>query len=527
VVVAEPFAEAGMAVLRRAGIDVVQMAGASRATLADALSDADGLIVRSETRVDRELLRCGARLAVVARAGAGVDAIDVDAATEAGIVVLNTPGANTLAAAEHTFALILSLCRNVPQAVADIREGRWDRRHLIGSELAEKTLGIVGLGRIGGAVAQRAKAFGMRVVATDPFVSAARADSVGARLVTLDELLESSDIVTLHVPLGPQTSGLIGAAQLARLRPHALLVNCARGGLVDEEALLKALDRHALRGAALDVVAEEPPSPESASARLHRHPKVIATPHIGGSTREALERVATEVATDVVNVLRGAPPVAAVNAPALAGPGAGILQPFVQLAYRLGVLLPQISTSQNRATYVLTLEGHIAEMEASPLEAAFLSGFLQGISDRRVSMVNARAIARELGIVIDVQRSSDAGAFASRLRVAGEATTLAGTSTNAGLRLLEWNGYEIDAVPAGDLVVTLHRDVPGMVGKVGTILGDAHINISTMQVSRNAFAGEAAMVLSVDRTVNAATAKDLGCIEGVQFVRTLRLPAAS
>jgi len=524
VVVAEPFAELGLAVLRERGIEVVSLVGSSREQLRAALADADGLIVRSETRVDRELIAAGPRLAVVARAGVGVDAIDVSAASEAGIVVLNTPGANTLAATEQTFALLLSLCRHTPQAVAALRAGVWDRKPLVGTELAGKTLGIVGLGRIGSAVAVRAKAFGMRLVASDPFISAARADAFDAPLLPLDELLMRSDIVTLHVPLTAQTRGMIGAAQLALLRPHALLVNCARGGVIDEQALLDALDGGALRGAALDVVAEEPPPAGGTGARLHRHPRVVATPHIGGSTSEALERIAVELATDVAGVLLGAPPASAVNAPIADGADALTLRPYVDLAHRFGILYPQLATTTASPRFTLALEGLIAQANAEPLTVAFLSGLLQTTTDRRVSIVNAAAIASELGLTVDVRRDEASGPFASRLRVAGGITSIAGTASAGGARLVEIDGYEVDAVPAGSLLLTQHRDVPGMVGRIGTVLGEAHVNISAMQVSRNSIGGDAAMILSIDRPADADTVARLRAIPGFTSVRTIALP---
>jgi D-3-phosphoglycerate dehydrogenase len=524
VVIAEPLAESGLDVLHRHGVETVSLVGATRARLLEALADADGLIVRSETRVDRELMRAGPRLAVVARAGVGVDAIDVPAATDAGIVVLNTPGANTIAATEQTFALMLALCRNTAKAAAALREGVWDRKPLIGTELAGKTLGIVGLGRIGGGVATRATAFGMRLLATDPFISDARAEAFDARLVSLDALLEQSDIVTLHVPLTQQTSGLIGRAQLARMRPHALLVNCARGGVIDEQALLDGLDAGAIRGAALDVVGEEPPSPGGTAARLHRHPRVLATPHLGGSTHEALERIAVELASDVVSVLLGGPAAAAVNAPVADGPDAEVLRPFVDLAYRVGVLYPQLATASALPRFTIAMQGTIAELPAEPVVTAFLSGLLQATTDRRVSIVNARSIAEELGVSVSVRGDAHASAFAASLRVVGGDTAIAGTSAFGGLRVVEIDGYEVDATPAGTLIVTKHRDVPGMVGKVGTILGEAEINISAMQVSRNSIGGDAIMILSTDRPADAAALDALRAIAGMSSVRALQLP---
>lgn len=525
VVVAEPFSDTGLAVLRDAGIDVVSVVGRPKDALLAALADADGLIVRSETKVDRALLGYGPKLSVVARAGVGVDAIDVEAATDAGIVVLNTPGANTLAATEQTFALMLSLVRHTPEAVASIRAGRWERRPFIGTELAGKTLGIVGLGRIGGAVAARATAFGMKLLASDPFISEARAHALGAELVPLGDLLARADIITLHVPLGAQTIGLIGAEQLALLQPHALLINCARGGVIDEAALYDALEAGRLRGAGIDVVATEPPPPDGTGARLHRHPKVIATPHLGGSTTEALERIAVELAHDVASVLLGGPASAAVNAPIADGPDADVLRPFVDLAYRMGKLYPQVAQARALPAFTMVMEGQIAPLDDAPIVTAFLSGLLQATTDRRVSIVNARSIAQELGVHLDVHAEdrSMATAYASTLRVSGGSTSLVGTVAQGDSRIVAIDGFEIDMAPQGSLLITQHRDVPGMIGRVGTILGDAQINISTMQVSRVNAGGDALMILATDRRTDAATLEHIRTIPGVANVRALEI----
>ena len=521
VVIAEPFAEHGVAVLRDAGIDVDSQVGGSRAELVTALANADGLIVRSETRVDRELLAAGPHLSVVARAGVGVDAIDVDAATDAGIIVLNTPGANTLAATEQTFALMLSLARRTPQAVQQLREGVWNRKTLIGTELYGKTLGIVGLGRIGGNVATRAKAFGMTLLAHDPYVTSARAEAFDARLVALETLLRESDIVTLHVPLTPQTLGMIDAAALRMLQPHGYIINCARGGVIVERDLLDALDANVLAGAAIDVVAEEPPPPGGTGAALHRHPKVIATPHLGGSTHEALARIATELAHDVARVLLGAPASAAVNAPVPDGPDAERVVPFLEVAYRLGRFYPQFARPARLPAFALVLGGALAGAAPEPLMRAFLSGLLQATTDRRVSVVNADAIARELGIAVAARDDATTAAYASSLRLVAGDTSITGTSVAGAPRIVELDGYEIDAVPSGAMLITQHRDVPGMIGRVGTILGDAQVNISTMQVSRNTVGGDAIMVLSTDRPAPEATLAALRAIPGIGSVRSL------
>jgi D-3-phosphoglycerate dehydrogenase len=523
VVVAEPFAERGLAVLRDAGIDVDSQVGKSREALAAALAAADGLIVRSETRVDRALLAAGPKLSVVARAGVGVDAIDVAAATDAGILVLNTPGANSIAATEQTFALMLSLARRTPAAVEMLREGIWDRKSLVGTELYGKTLGIVGLGRVGGNVAARAKAFGMTLLAYDPYISAARADTFDAKLVDLDTLLALSDIVTLHVPLTPQTIGMIDAAKLRLMRPQAYLVNCARGGVIVESDLLEALDAGVLAGAAIDVVAEEPPPKDGSGAKLHRHPKVFATPHIGGNTKEALERIATELAQDVARVLLGAPANAAVNAPVPDGPEAERVLPFLEVAYRLGRFYPQYAQPTRLPSLALVLGGVLADVPPEPIVRAFLSGLLQATTDLRVSVVNAEAIAREKGIVVEARGDATSSSYGSSLRLIAGTTSITGASIGGSPRIVELDGYEIDATPIGAMLMTQHADVPGMIGRVGTVLGNAGVNISTMQVSRNTVGGDAIMVLSTDRPADDATLAALRAIPSIASVRSLAL----
>ncbi len=524
VVIAEPFAESGLAVLRESGIEIDSQIGKPRDALIAALASADGLIVRSETKVDRELLAAGRRLLAVARAGVGVDAIDVDAATQAGIVVLNTPGANTIAAAEQTFALMLALVRHTVDAASALRRGHWDRKSFVGTELHGKTLGIVGFGRIGAYVAERARVFGMKLLVHDPYATQSRADAFGVELVTLPELLTRSDIVTLHVALNEQTRGMIGERELALLRPHARLVNVSRGGAVNEEALLEALDTGKLAGAALDVVAQEPPPSGSTSARLHRHPKVVATPHLGGSTVEAQERIAVELAEDLARVLLGSPASGAVNAPVFGGPEGERMRPFLETAYRIGRFYPQYARPSSLPTFTLVAEGELADFDPTPLVTSFLSGLLQVTTDRRVTIVNAEAIARELGVRVESHAAPRRGAYASTLRLVAGATTITGTVVNASPRIVDLDGFEIDAIPVGGLVLTKHRDVPGMIGKVGTILGDAHVNISSMQVSRTQdVGGDAIMVLGVDGRVPDEAIQWLRKVPGINAVHAIEV----
>lgn len=518
VVIAEPFADLGQAVLHEHGIDVVSCVGGSRDELLAALRDADGLIVRSETRVDRDLLAHAPRIRVVGRAGVGVDAIDVDAATEAGIVVVNTPAANTIAATEQTFALMLALVRNVAAANASILDGRWERAPFIGTELHGKTLGIVGLGRIGGGVATRARAFGMQILAHDPFIPQSRAEALGAELLPLEELLERADIVTLHVPLTAQTRGMIGTSELTRMKRSALIVNCARGGVIDEEALLRALNEQQIRGAAIDVVSQEPPTPDSPGAKLHRHPKVLATPHLGGSTREALERIAIELARDVADALGGRPASGAVNAPAPTGAQAERIRAYVGAADRLGRLLPQLFDDALRTPLRMHVSGEIAAADVQPLRTALLAALLQTTTARRVSIVNADAVAREIGVTLEVIADPQPAPFSSLLAIWAGAHRLGTTVLSGGPRIVQIDGYELDAIPQGAWIVTRHEDVPGMVGRVGTILGNAGVNISTMQVARDPQGGPALMVLAIDRPIGRDHLEELRRIAGMQRV---------
>ncbi len=523
VVVAESFAEQGLAILRQAGITVDSMVGRPRDDLKASLGTADGLIVRSETRVDRDLLAAGPRLTVVARAGVGVDSIDVPAATDAGVVVLNTPAANTLSAVELTFGLMISLARHIPKAVQSLREGRWDRLKLVGTELAGKTLGIVGLGRIGGNVATRARAFGMIVQTHDPYIAAARADVFDVKPVDLETLLRTSDIVTLHVPLNGETRGLIDLDKLRLMQKHAFIINCARGGVIVEEALLTALNEGAIAGAAIDVVAVEPPPPDGIGAKLHQHPKLIATPHLGGSTTEALARIANELAEDVARVLLGAPGMGAVNAPVPDGPEADRVLPFLDVAYRMGRFFPQFASGDARGSYAIQLQGDLTAIPPEAFVRAFLSGLLA--NDDRPARLD-RQCRKHRRRTRRAHRSASRPSptpYAGALRITGGSMTVTGTSVNGSLRIVEAGGFEIDAPPMGDMIVTQHHDVPGMIGRVGTLLGDAKVNIASMQVSRNAIGGDAIMVLGIDRPADDATLAALRAISGVRSVRALSL----
>jgi len=520
VVVAETLATGGMAELRSAGLEVCDAAGRNQVELAGLLANAQALIVRSKTKVTSALLDGAPALRVVGRAGVGVDTIDVEAATRNGIVVLNTPDSSTLATAEHTMTLLLALTRNVVSANQRVLAGSWDARNLGGTELAGKVLGIVGLGRIGAAVAARARAFQMTVLAHDAVISEARAETLGVKLASLNELFERSDYISLHVPLTATTRNLIGARELALAKPGVRIVNCARGGLINEADLLSALESGHVAGAALDVVSDEPPPKDSDTWSLLRHPKVLATPHVGGSTREAQERIALDLCRDVIAVLRGAPPSGAVNAPISAPPE---VRPFVELAYRIGRAFPQVWHDQALSQFSLTLEGDLGAYESRPFEIAFLNGLLPYLTDRRVSPVNAQELAAELGVRVESLAAPCERGFSKAINVRCDSRLLAGTVIHGEqLRLVDLDGFEVDIAPHGHLLLTRHRDIPGIVGKVGTILGDAHINISNMQVARKD-SGDAIMVLGIDRSPKPAALQSLRAITNVADVEVVEL----
>jgi D-3-phosphoglycerate dehydrogenase len=363
----------------------------------------------------------------------------------------------------------------------------------------------------------------MHVIAHDPYVPASRASALGVELVEFEALLGAADIVTLHVPLTPQTRGMIDANALSKMREHATLVNCARGGIVDLVALIEALDAGRLRSAAIDVVPQEPPPPGSPSARILEHERVVATPHLGGSTYEALERIALELAEDVVRVLAGRPANGAVNAPTLEGSASEGAGGFLDLAYRLGAVLPQLFDEALHHEIALVLQGDLAEMDAEPFLAALLTGALPFVTDRRVSTVNAVAVARDIGVRTMVAREGAKPPFRASLAVAAGEHRLIGTVLPTGPRIVEIDGYEVDAIAEGAMLVTRHRDVPGMVGRIGTILGNAKVNISTMQVALSKRGESAMMVLDVDRDVGRDVLDAIGSADGIESVRLVSL----
>jgi D-3-phosphoglycerate dehydrogenase / 2-oxoglutarate reductase len=522
VLVADPVAEEGLALLRQHAR--VRVVTGDREALARELPDAEALLVRSETHVTPTLLESAPRLRVIGRAGAGVDTIDVDAATARGIVVVNAPGGNAVAAAEHALALMFALARRVSAADASLKRGQWSRSVYMGTELTGKTLGLIGLGRVGSEVARRAIGLDMHVLVYDPYVPDEHARRLGLEPAELEALLEAADFVSLHVPLTEATRGILSYARIGHMRPGAFVINCARGGLIDESALLVALDEGRLAGAGVDVYSTEPVASDDP---LPRHPKVVATPHLGASTVEAQANVAAQVASEILAVLAGRPAQFAVNAPSLRSEDVDVLQPYVGLVTMLGSLATQLADDRVRSAEI-SYRGEIAARNVGVLTAAAVRGLLEPVSDVPVNLVNARLLAQQRGLDVVETRSTTPEQYTSLVRVTvntrAGATSVAGVSSDGRAYVVQIDDYELHLPPTpGYLLVTQHVDRPGIIGLVGTMLGEADINISSMQVGRRAQRGEALMLLSVDEPIPAEVMERIRTAASLATVKLIKL----
>ena len=498
VLITDPLAPEGVEILRAAGFEVLERPGLSPDQLKTALADCHALIVRSGTQVSADVLERADALQVIGRAGAGVDNVDVEAATRRGVVVMNTPGGNAVSACELTLAMMLSLARRLPQASQRVKAGEWPRREFLGTELQGKTLGIIGLGRIGSEVARRALAFGMRVLACDPFVTEERAKRLEVKLVDLDGLLAASDVITLHTPRNAETLRLIDADALARMKRGVFLINCARGGIVDEAALADALRRGHVAGCALDVFEAEPP----ADSPLLAFDQVIATPHVGATTREAQTSVAVQIARQVVDALAGAPPRNALNVPAVEPELLEVLGPYIDLAERLGRCVVQLADGRI-ARLTITYRGEITAHNVAPMTTALLKGVLQRALSTPVNYVNAPVLAAERGIEVDAVKSSELEDFANLIAV--DAVTAKGTTSLAGTlfgrrspRIVRVNEYHVDVTPRGHLLVSLNHDRPGVICHVSGVLAERDVNIADMTCGRNVPGATSLLVISTD-----------------------------
>ncbi len=525
VLIADPIAPDGAEILGAHGIEADVRLGLSEEELITAIGEYDGLIVRSETQVTPNVLAAAQKLQVVGRAGVGYDNIDLNTATARGIIVVNAPSSNTIAAAEHTLAMMLSVARRIPQAHASLAGGEWNRRKFLGTELRGKTLGIIGLGRIGTEVARRAATFEMRIIGYDPFVAEEHARHLGAEIVTLPTVFEQSDIVTLHTPMTDSTRRLINAPELAQMKRGAILINCARGGLVDEDALRAAIEGGQIGGAALDVFITEPPE----DSPLFRHPNVVVTPHLGASTEEAQSNVAREVAEQMIDIFQGRTPRYAVNAPLIPPEAAAELAPYIPLALIVGRLASQLAEGQP-ASLSISFRGTIAELATDILAATVLSGFLQTGAGMRINVVNAGTEAQRRGIHVQQSKNADQTPPYSNLVSLDVQTSTGQTAVGATLtergqtEIIRVNGYHVGIVPTGGhWIIISHTDRPGMLGAIGTITGENNINIASLHVSRESPRGPALTVVNVDESPEQVHVAALLGLDGVDAVRVVNL----
>lgn len=530
VLVSDPVSEDGL----RALLDDPQVAVTVKTdytpdTLAEAIADYDALIIRSQTRVTADILAKADKLKVIGRAGVGVDNVDVPAATRKGVVVLNSPEGNTMAATEHTWALLLALARKVCPADVSMQQGKWDRKSYTGTELYGKVLGVIGLGKIGGAVARRGQGFEMDVVAFDPFVTQEQAVRMGVRLLPLEELLKAADFVTIHVPKTKDTADMINTSRLALMKPTARLINCARGGVVNEQALADAVLHGVIAGAAVDVYSTEPPTADNplVKAAATGCINLLLTPHLGASTEEAQVKVAVDVAEQIRDLFHGIPARSAVNMPALAPELLATLKPVMNLMEKLGKFHGQLLDGAIQSVEVI-YSGDIIEENTTPLIPALLQGLFSPILGRAVNSVNARYVAEQRGVSITEVKRTQASGYASLITVVvhteGGKHEIAGTLFGPdNPRITRVDDYWVEMAPEGQFIVSYHTDKPGIIGAVGQILGAHDINIAGMQVGRVLPRGTAVMVLGVDERPSVKVLEKIRAIEGVGTTRLVEL----
>jgi D-3-phosphoglycerate dehydrogenase / 2-oxoglutarate reductase len=524
VLVCDGLEKTGVDILRRAAsVTVEERPTISAGELEEIIGDYHGLIIRSKTRLTAEIVERAASLRVVGRAGTGVDNIDVGAATRRGIVVMNAAAGNTVTTAEHTFAMLMSLARQLPQAAASTRAGRWEKNRFLGVELLGKTLGIIGLGRIGSTVAERAADFGMRVVAYDPYFTREAAREMGIEMVALDEVLTRADFITLHTPLTDETRHLIGHGALEKMKPGVRIINCARGGLVDEQALYEAIISGKVAGAALDVFEQEPVNPDNPLLALER---VIATPHLGASTQEAQLGVATMIAEQVLDYLQHGTVRGAVNMPAVSAELLAAIGPYITLGESIGLFQGQVFGHDVREV-AIEYSGEVAEHDVKPITHAVLAGLLGPVIER-VNMVNAAIVAEERGVRVTQRQTARARDFASMINV--RITTSEGESEVAGAlfgrrdaRIVRINGFNLEAIPKGHLLYLFNRDAPGVLGRIATYIGDQGINIGRLYLGRKKKGESALALIQIDQPLGADALSGLEAVKDVISVKQVTL----
>ena len=525
VLVSDPISETGLAPLRAdPSIAIDLRTGLTPAAMLEAIDGYDALLVRSGTQVTADLLRAGKALRVVARAGVGVDNIDVPAATALGIIVVNAPTGNVVAAAEHTIALLMSLARLVPQADAHVRSGQWKRSQFMGVEVRNKVLGTVGLGKVAQEVVRRAQAMGMRVLAYDPYVTPDYAAQRDVQLASLDELYADADFITVHVPMTETTRNLINAEAFAKMKPGVRILNVARGGVINELALVEAIEAGKVAGAAIDVFEAEPLPAESP---LRRTDRIILTPHLGGSTVEAQEQVAEDVAVQVVDVLNDRPARYAVNAPIIPPKDLEMLVPYIDLAERMGRFLQQMDAA-GVSDVEITANGSLADFDLTYIRAAFIKGMLAGITDERVNLVNATLMAERRGMRLMERRTREHDApydniLTLRGTLGAQRWSVSGAVIQRQPYIVSINELWVDFPAEGNILLTSHQDRPGIVGRVGTLLGINDVNISFMHVGRRGPRTEAIMALGTDERVTAEILAQIDAWDDINWLRAIAL----
>ena len=518
VLVADRLSPTALAIFRERGVEADAKPGLSREGLLEIVGDYDAIVVRSATKLTADVISAAKSLKIIGRAGIGVDNIDVPAATAAGVIVMNTPFGNSITTAEHTVALMMALARDIPAANASTQAGRWEKDRFVGTELCGKMLGVIGAGNIGSIVADRARGLKMKVVAYDPYLSAERAATLGIEKLPLEDLLARADIVSLHVPLTPETRNIISADALGRMKRGARLINCARGGLVDERALKSALDSGHLKGAALDVFEEEP----ARTNILFGDEKVIATPHLGAASEEAQEKVAVQIAEQISDYLLTGAIANALNSPSITAEEAFVTGPWIALAEKLGAFAGQLAESGYDSVRIL-YEGTPARLNTAALTQAALAGLLKpSLAD--VNMINAPVRARERGVRISETRRDGHGVYEGYIRIAveseGFAHDVAGTVFSDGRpRLIQVKGINLEAEFATHMLYVTNEDKPGFIGRLGTVLGDAQVNIASFALGRSAPGADAVALLEVDSKPGE---KILSAIRGLPLVRQVR-----
>lgn len=524
ILIADPLSEEGIYPLRQAdGLDITVATELSKEDLLERIKDFDALLVRSQTQVTREVIEAASKLKIIGRAGVGVDNIDLDAATEHGIIVVNAPDGNTNSAAEHTIAMLTSLARKIPQAFNSLKNGQWDRKSFIGVELKNKTLGVIGLGRIGAEVAARAKGQRMNVIAYDPFLTEEKARKMGIGFGSVEEVLKAADFITIHTPLLKETHHLLNDEAFLLMKDGVQIINCARGGIIDEDALYKAIVAGKVAGAALDVFETEP----FVDHPLLTLPEVIATPHLGASTVEAQESVAIDVSMDVVSYFNGDTVKNPVNLPSVPKEVLAKIAPFFDLAEKLGVFLSRM-TNEVIEEVNIKFAGELANYDVRALTRNTIKGILKRNLGNHVNDVNATYLAERFDIKVSEHKTTSSKGFlhliTAEIITAKSVHKVAGTLLNGlGARIVKVDEYAVDMVPAGHLLLIKHKDQPGAIGRVGTLLAQKNINIATMQVGRSMIGGDAIMMLTIDNRVEQAEIESLTELADIYEVKAIDL----